>query len=226
MRHGHQRCTEAGFTLVELLVSLLLLTMTALLLLATMTSGRLVERRAAASATAGEAVAAAHGVLRDRLEAMVAEPRYGPGTPLVDMRGESDIIDFTAPPAIALRPLPPQRFRLLLSRDQRLMLYSIDPQTNVVDPDALALRGWTAMPLLADVARLDIAYFGAAPPDGQRRWRPRWSQRPSLPELVRIRVEFPTGDRRLWPDLIIRPVTTINNACLIDRNTGRCRGAS
>lgn len=214
---------EDGFTLVELLVSLALLSMTAVLLLATLTTGRGVERRANASATAGESIAAVQDLLHDRLEAMVPEARFGPGDPIVDMRGEADVLDFTAAPPTAQRPAPPQRFRLLLTRAGELSLFAIDPLTNVTDPDMPSVIGWTRAPLLGNVARLDIAYFGAAPPDGQRRWRPRWHDRPTLPELVRIRVGFAPGDRRPWPDLIVRPAATVNTACLIDRTTGRCR---
>lgn len=213
---------EAGFTLVELLVSLVLLTMTALLLLATMTTGRGLEKRASASAIAGESVAAVHAILRDRIEAMVPESRFGPGEPIVDVRGDSGILSFTAPPAEALRPAPPQRFRLMLTRAGELSLFSIDPLSTRADPEAPSVVGWERTPLLGNVTSLGITYFGAAPPDNQRRWRGGWRDRPSLPELVRIRVGFAPGDARIWPDLIVRPATTVHSACQIDRTTGRC----
>ncbi len=217
----HER--EAGFTLIELLVSLVLLTMTALLLLATMTTGRGFERRAAVSAIAGESVAAVHAILRDRIEAMVPESRFGPGEPIVDVRGDGSILSFTAPPPLALRPAPPQRFRLMLSRAGELGLFSIEPLSTRADPEAPSVVGWERTPLLGNVNSLDIAYFGAAPPDNQRRWRSVWRDRPGLPELVRIRIGFAPGDVRIWPDLIVRPAATVNTACQIDRTTGRCR---
>jgi len=218
---------EAGFTLIELLVSLVLLTMTALLLLATMTTGRGVEKRAAMSAIAGESVAAAHAILRDRIEAMVADGHYGPGGATVDVRGDDNILSFTAPPQVSLRPAPPQRFRLMLTRYGELSLFSINPLSTRVDPEMPSVIGWLRTPLLGNIASFSIAYFGAAPPDNQRRWRATWHDRPGLPELVRIRVGFPAGDARVWPDLIVHPVTTVNTTCQIDRMTGRCgAGAS
>lgn len=215
--------SEAGFTLVELLVSLVLLTMTALLLLATMTTGHGLERRSAARMTAAESVAAAHLVLRDRIETILPDVSIVPGGSVVDVTGDERSFSFTAPPAAAVQPAPPQRFRLLLTRAGEMVLFSIDPLSTRADPDALSVAGWQRTPLLGNVVRLDIAYFGAAPPDNQRRWRPGWRSRPALPELVRIRVGFAPGDPRIWPDLIIRPTVTINSACQADRTARQCR---
>lgn len=222
MRDAGSGMQEAGFTLVELLVSLALLAMTAVLLLATLSTGRGVERRAAGATSASESIAAAHGLLRDRIESMAPEAIYGPGDPIIEMHGESDVMNFIASPATAQRPAPPQRFRLLLTRSGEVSLFSIDPLTKVTDPDLPSVVGWNRAPLIGNVARMDIAYFGAAPPDGQRRWRNRWYNRPELPGLVRIRLDFADGDRRVWPDLVVRPAATLNTACVIDRTTGRC----
>lgn len=217
------RRDEAGFTLVELLVSLALLAVTATLLLAAVTTGHGIEHRAESAAVAGESIAAAQDVLRDRIETMVAEAVYGAGAPTVDVRGDSSVLTFYATPADAQRPSPPLRFRLLLTRAGELTLFSLDPLSTRANPDAPSVAGWAQAPLLGSVTRLDIAYFGAAPPDNQRRWRNFWQDRPQLPELVRIRLGFAADDHRIWPDLIVRPAATVNSACRLDRATGRCR---
>ncbi len=59
--------------------------------------------------------------------------------------------------------------------------------------------------LVANVARLDIAYWGAAVPDQPAAWQARWDG-PAPPELIRIRLVFAKGDQRRWPDLITAPV--------------------
>jgi general secretion pathway protein J len=214
---------EAGFTLVELLVSLVLLTMTALLLLATMTTGHGLERRSAAAMTDAESVAAAHMILRERIETIVPDVSIVPGGSVVDVIGDDKSLSFTAPPAAALQPAPPQRFRLMRTRAGEMTLFSLDPLSTRADPDAPSVAGWARMPLLGNVVGLEIAYFGAAPPDNQRRWRSGWHDRPTLPELVRIRVGFAPGDRRIWPDLIIRPAATIDGTCQADRTARQCR---
>ncbi len=221
MRNG-----EAGFTLIELLVSLALLAVTAVLLLAALMTGRGAERRAASDAVAEESIAAAHAILRDRIELMSGEARFGPGDPTVNVRGERSELSFTAPPPGSVQPLPPQRYRLLLTRGGVLSLFSVDPLSTRTDPAAIDITGWAPTPLLGNVARLDISYFGGAQLDSQRRWRPSWRDRPGLPELVRVRISFAPGDRRIWPDLIVRPVATVSSACRVDALTGLCKSTA
>lgn len=54
--------------------------------------------------------------------------------------------------------------------------------------------------LLSGVERLDLAFW--RPTGG---WMDSWGY-PDLPALVRIRVVFPPGDPRHWPDLVVAPV--------------------
>lgn len=59
--------------------------------------------------------------------------------------------------------------------------------------------------LIANVAGLQIAYWGSTSPDQPAGWQARWDG-PVPPPLIRIRLSFPKTDRRLWPDLIAAPV--------------------
>lgn len=53
--------------------------------------------------------------------------------------------------------------------------------------------------LLTGLRGIDLSYWSAAGAGG---WTGAWSQ-PSLPGLVRIRMEFAEGDKRRWPDIVI-----------------------
>jgi general secretion pathway protein J len=57
----------------------------------------------------------------------------------------------------------------------------------------------TETELLSDVARLQITYWR---PGGG--WVSAW-QSSDLPTLVRVRVEFGSGDSRHWPDIVAAP---------------------
>ncbi len=63
--------------------------------------------------------------------------------------------------------------------------------------------------LLEDVAGLEISYFGRARPRDAPVWSKVWRSPAGLPELVQIRVTFWPGDRRRWPDLIVRPMIEV-----------------
>lgn len=56
--------------------------------------------------------------------------------------------------------------------------------------------------LIADVADLEFAYFGAEKPGDEPQWSDEWVDRRTLPLLVRLRLSFEAGDRRSWPDLV------------------------
>ena len=58
------------------------------------------------------------------------------------------------------------------------------------------------LPLLPDVAGIEVSYWPRTPP---WTWRDAWSG-PALPGLVRIRLHFPAGTRPAWPDIVAAPM--------------------
>jgi general secretion pathway protein J len=62
----------------------------------------------------------------------------------------------------------------------------------------------TETELIRGIDRLDLAYFGAASPEAPPEWHAQWAG-PGLPLLIRVRLGFPKGDGRRWPDLIAAP---------------------
>jgi len=214
---------QGGFTLVEMLVSLALTAVSASLLVAGLTGARGSWNRAERVATGGERIAAAQDSLRSRIETALPTLRLDGSSPYVDLRGEAQVLSFDAPAAGSDNGGPPRRFRLAIGRSGTVALLDADPLSTLINPAAPSNRGWRAGPLVERAASLDIAYFGAAPPDNIRRWRNVWIDRPALPELVRVRVGFAAGDRRSWPDLVVAPAATVTAACIRDPASGRCR---
>ena len=54
-------------------------------------------------------------------------------------------------------------------------------------------------------------------------WHETWIDRPAPPALVRIRVKFPAGDRRVWPELIVAPRISTDANCVFDVVSQMCR---
>ena len=80
--------------------------------------------------------------------------------------------------------------------------------------------------LLHGVKSVELAYWGASPTDPEPAWHAAWSRMQNPPELVRVRLAFADGDRRIWPELIVRPAVQVNADCIFDAETGACRGQS
>ena len=207
-----------GFALIEALASLVIVGMIALMLIQGVGTGRRVWERLDARASAGEAVDGAQAVLRDRLEQLYPATLFGGDQAQVDVNGAAESLAFLAPPGESGRPGPLRRFRLSLTVGRDLDLSSIS------DVDDWKTAQVTNQVLLTGVQQIDLAYFGAAAPDGTRRWRPTWTGQSLVPELIRVRLSFEPGDPRRWPDLIVRPRTTIDSSCILSPTTGHCRG--
>ena len=60
--------------------------------------------------------------------------------------------------------------------------------------------------LLHGIQELRLAYYGSNGNGETERWQDVWRGQ-ALPQLVRIEVVFPAGDRRVWPELIARVMT-------------------
>jgi general secretion pathway protein J len=219
-----QQRSEAGFTLVELLVSLAIVAVLSAMVLAGAQLGFQTAAQARARGAGNAAIITSQTVLRDRIEALVPNTRFEFGRPIADIRGESTLVSFFAPAPPAERPASLMRYRLTRSSEGELVLYAVADTAAGVNPYAPGQAGWTPQVLLTNVERLDIAYFGNQPGDARREWRDRWIERGKPPELIRIRVTFFAGGGRQWPDLVIRPAPTVNAACTIDPDTAQCFG--
>ncbi|MBP7952381.1 MAG: hypothetical protein KAZ17_02735, partial [Sphingorhabdus sp.] len=174
-------------------------------------------------AATGESIVTAQTILRSRIENMVATTRFDTIAPITDMRGANNIVSFFAPAAPAQRPSSIARYRILRTAPGDVVIYSVSDLADGIDIYAPGQIGWKPTILVTGTDAMKIDYFGTAPPDNQPRWHDQWVERKQPPELIRVQINFRAGDKRVWPDLVVRPATTVNSACEIDNFTGRCR---
>jgi len=112
------------------------------------------------------------------------------------VRGSSDRLTFVSE-LPAASGLATSRVDVALGVDgaRRLVLRSTPrPAGKPFGPPPLPLD----TELLRDVERIELAYWPRGPAP---QWRNAWSAN-DLPLLVRLRVIFPPGDRRHWPDIV------------------------
>lgn len=213
-----RRTSEAGFTLLELLVSLAILGLMAATLLSGLVTGRRVWERVETRTGESEEVAAAQNALRDMIETIYPRGSFDGSRPHVEFAGDARGFSFQGAPARAQGPSYPWLHRIGLSQAGALTLYAANPLS--VSPG----REATARPLIGEVTGVEFAYFGPTDFDPRPRWRDRWRDQSALPEAVRVRLSFRPSDRRFWPDLVAQPAATIDTFCVNDATIGRCRG--
>jgi general secretion pathway protein J len=212
------RDNSAGFALVQMLTSLVILGMLSLLLVQGVGVGRRVWDHVETHAAAAQSLASAQDALRNRLERAFPLTDYQSSPPYVDFEGDETVMTFLATPPDSGRPATLRQYDLRVTAGGDLLLSSVSDlaaNTGAVQLDQTLLRG---------VQQLDLAYFGPIASDQVGRWRTNWNQQPGLPRLIRLRVTFPPGDPRQWPDLIIAPAATIDSECVLEVSTHRCRG--
>lgn len=214
------RWREAGFSLVELLVSLAVMGLMASLLLSGLVTGRRAWDRVDQRTRASEDVAAAQSLLRTLIRRLYPQGSLRGSRPFVQFFGDEHRMLFQSAPTDAEAPAPPRFYRLSLSAGGALMLESRHGTAR--DPDRMT----DSATITRDVRSVEFSYFGRALPDGQPRWRPRWQDQPVPPQAIRVRLTYAPGDRRRWPELIAQPAATIDTLCVYAISNGRCRGRS
>jgi general secretion pathway protein J len=196
---------EAGFTLIEMLVAMTLLGLVFVLLFGGLRFGmRAWEHGATASVAAGD-VRSARDFLRSTLERAcpAITDRGADRPPVADFSGTATGIVFHGPAPRARGGAPCTALTLALLRD-RLTVSVAGERSD----------------LLAHIHAVSIAYLGT---DGV--WRDTWSNAAELPRLVRVRLSFPDGDARQWPELFVAPRISGGNDCTYDPHLKSCRGS-
>ena len=206
---------EAGLALLELLVALTLSGLLFGMLHEGFTLGRRVWEGATTRGGARlEAVEAAQGLLRRQLR--MAWPAAANG--LVPFQGGPAGLDFVAPPPALLGQGIRSRVGLSLARNGDLVMSWL-PETE---------RRLAAVPqravLLGGVAAMDLGYFGIQDGDDMPRWHPTWRNQARQPRLVRVRLAFPPGDPRAWPELLVAPMIDTDAECQPAPDDLRCVG--
>jgi general secretion pathway protein J len=211
---------NAGFTLVELLVTLAIVAMMATMLLGGLQTVARFGQRAADRTATDDGIAAAQRILRNRLETLRPVPELN--SPTVDANGDETSFTFVGPPLARAEPDSLWRYRIMVTATGDLLLMHANSLDDRYSFASRATTGWQPVTLLRNVQSVRINYFGERLVGPGRGWQVGWLRRPQPPALVRIRVTFRPGDARVWPDLIVRPRASVNTACRIDILSGRC----
>jgi general secretion pathway protein J len=214
---------EAGFTLVEVLVAVTLLSLLSMALFSSVRFGVTAWQRGTERADQIHTSMAVQEVLRRLIgEAYPLLLSDGAGNGRVDFAGTATSLDFLAPVPVALASGGRARFTLAIDRHGDLSDLVLTSRPELADGDAKT--GLQRKTVLATIEAADFSYFGAARSERAAQWRDHWSGEMTLPALVRVRVRFARRDPRLWPDLAIAPRITADVGCVYDPLTKLCRG--
>lgn len=198
MPDDRQADAQAGFALVEVLVSLALAALIGLLLVETV---RLASRTATAVAGAERAgqVRAVRDHLRQTLGSLAN--RHMDGS-LPSLQGSSEGLSASiASDRILERPADVVASLTVVPRAEG----GLDLVERQVPLEALQGTARTARSevLLSGIAGFALQYFGAPTKGLPPAWLSAWRRTDRQPELVEVRITFGPGDGRRWQPLVI-----------------------
>jgi general secretion pathway protein J len=191
--------SEAGFTLVELLVAMALLALIAVYLASAFGTGRRVwDMRTRIEDQ--DAVTTTREFLHRQIEAAWPAMETTSGGALrLKFAGRSDALRFVThfDGSANWAGL----YDLELRRDKGEFIVSGD----LSRPGSSSTQARFDRTLLAGIADIRFAYFGRSEGDAEATWHAEWPAESGLPRLVRVSVAFTQDDQRLWRDLVIAP---------------------
>jgi general secretion pathway protein J len=208
MRSSRQRRAR-GFTLIELLVGLSLMALMSVFLFGGFHFGLRAWEVGGTRLEQMNDAELAQSLLRRLLSqaylATIPDPA-DPQAPLSTFHGTAGALVFVA-------PLPAHRgieghyaFMLATEPDERAARLVLKWQLYRADAASTGAEALAdSAVILGNIASIRLAYFGQTDPGRPPQWIEAWDGALGLPQLIALHVEFPAGDARIWPDLIVAP---------------------
>jgi general secretion pathway protein J len=193
---------NSGFTLIELMVSLVLLGLITTVVAAAVQSGILSSQSVEQTVDRAGQVRLAQSVLRRHLESARPARLADTEQPQTAFAGRVDGIKFIAVLPAWIGQGGTHKIKIGLSGGRLLLSTEVSP-TNIETIDVRRPTSQTV--LVDDVQAVGIAYFGRRGRERRPVWQDTWLERGRLPSLIRIRLKLTDDQISGWPDLVVAP---------------------
>jgi general secretion pathway protein J len=219
--------TQRGFTLIEVVVALAIVGLTAVVLFESLRFGQRAHEKVVVRGGDTWQVFAAQRLIRSLIEsAYPREPASTESVPVYGLGGDQSRMSVLAAAPLALGGAGLQRYDIEPRRNARgsydvIVRWRADPS-----PDSSLLDAALAEEILIEDAQSIRWSYLDAEHEGQAGWVDDWHDRQRLPRLVRLQVTFSKNDPRTWPALVMAPRLTDDANCRFDIIAQRCRSGS
>ncbi len=224
---------QRGMTLIEVMVALALLSLLSVGIVTAFRLGEHTYRQITEAVTADQEVMGTQRFVRQIIEsAHPFQQLEGERTAVFGLEGTSNQLALTAPMPQSSGAGGNYRYELIeVTGDHGLkrltVRWTLDRHGSQGIAPVFTIGAPQEEVLLEGVESVEWGYQGFAEAHEssvtmESRWSTSWTG-PKPPALVRLRVNFPAGSRRHWPELIISPFATDDPECQFDVVSQTCR---
>lgn len=210
--------TKRGFTLIELLVALCVLGLLTTLAGGLLHSGVRVWEKTTRSAEGANEIEVAQSFLSRILCQASPEVIKNNNNGFVAFEGKINSLGFRAPLPNSLGEGAPSEIRIYIEDDKKYK-----KNLMVAWRRANYASHWKQEILLPDISEASWNYFEKSEGNGLQNWRPDWTEKRNVPPLIALDVEFPRGDVRVWPRLVVATMIAADSECLYDPGIRGCQ---
>jgi general secretion pathway protein J len=211
---------QAGFTLVEMLVALMLLATIAMLMLLGYQTVVPAWRRTEVRSDMAREFQIAHDFLRNHLSQAYPAVVGELGARNVDFQGSGNALEFLAPLPQGSGASVIARYRIYASSEGTLRISS---WLGFGERAAFSANEPSETVILSDLSAAQFSYFGSDEASQAPHWQVSWSGRKTLPQLIKVHLARHDGRPPGWPDLVVAPLVTADSECTFDPADGKCR---
>jgi general secretion pathway protein J len=194
-----------GFTLLEMTVVMLLVSLMAVLLMQGLKFGTRAYTQVVKVDDANWEVFVAQQFLRGALQTAYPFDPERAGNKAYGLEGTATRLSFSAAMPRSAVPGTLHRYEIFVAGRDLIIRWRPDRNgfANPGEPGRQEL-------LVGNIERIEWSY-ARHPTDASAaamKWQDTWQGQRELPALVRLRIVFPQGDPRRWPELLVAPRVT------------------
>ena len=205
------RSSDAGFTLIELVVSMLLFSLIMLAVTGGVHFGARVWERSQRDLQSADTLDISQGILREILAR--ATPRF-----------QGEYVTFSGDPqAMTFDGVPPLAFTDSgIAHVKLSIVKGANDSHLVLDLQSIAKPNLERKAILqGGLEGLRFSYLDSS--DTKPTWLSYWRDRDRLPDAIRIAAE--NGSPASWPALVVRLIIAQDANCTMDPVSMKCRGS-
>ena len=215
------RTDEAGFTLIELTIALVLLGLIMSTLFASLRFGTRASTETSSHLTRVDALQRVRALLKEEVTRaypyLITTDRTHPK---VAFEGGSTSMEFLGVFPESLQQPGRAKVRFALEQTEG---HGIQLMLSLVPELSLSREGVHEV-LLDAISDADIGYLSNRDGSNPGTWSSTWSDQTVLPKLIRIRIKFNDSNPYAWPDMLIAPRIDVDAGCMYDALTRYCAG--